>query len=619
MASTAERSDFRRRSHRLIEDLMPFPGRLRLSLSIGAICAISTVLSMMYHFPEAAIGCYLVIFLMRANAAENVVTGIGIIIAVSLVVFLLIGIINLTIDFPPAQIAAIVIASFIFLYLDSATKAGEQAGIVALVIAFVLTLLGNVPIGEIATRAVLYAWAMVFVPMAVMAVYNLLFGIPPQKLLREAIAERLEQSANALEGREDAREKLMDLIGEGTAEQEKRLLLIKLLSILRGRAYEFLERTHSHSYRLMLAVSALPEEDPAQDTGPARQGLAADCRALAAAVLARKDLPEPEPAADLPVEFEPVAGALGDISRVAPLEKGAPVDDPPVAPDIFSHPRHLHFALKTTLAAVTCFFIYTAIDWQGIHTAMITCYVAALGTTGDTVHKLVLRITGCLIGAFFGLIAILFVIPQLDSVGGLAFLIFAVVSLAAWVSTGNERISYGGVQIALAFLLTVIQGFGPGTSLSAASDRIVGILLGNAVVYVIFTNIWPVSVKDEVKRRTAAAIAKLKSLANADQPVRQASTGLVASIQTDLGVIREAVDMASYEPRHMRPGKTERETYRRDAAMLEDLSLALYFRPVVDDETRSRLAVAERRIDAGETAATEETAGMEQAGTGESR
>lgn len=592
---------------------MPFPGRLRLSLSIGAICAISTVLSMMYHFPEAAIGCYLVIFLMRANAAENVVTGVGIIIAVSLVVFLLIGIINLTIDFPPAQIAAIVIASFIFLYLDSATKAGEQAGIVALVIAFVLTLLGNVPIGEIATRAVLYAWAMVFVPMAVMAVYNLLFGIPPQKLLREAIAERLERSADALEGRENARENLMDLIGEGTAEQEKRLLLIKLLSILRGRAYDFLERTQSHSYRLMLAISALPQEGDR----PARQRLAADCRALAAAVLTKKDLPEAGNLDDLPAELEPVADTLADISRVAPLAKGAPVDDPPVAPDIFSHPRHLHFALKTTLAAVTCFFIYTSIDWQGIHTAMITCYVAALGTTGDTVHKLVLRITGCLIGAFLGLVAILFIIPQLDSVGGLAFLIFAVVSLSAWVSTGNERISYGGVQIALAFLLTVIQGFGPGTSLSAASDRIIGILLGNAVVYVIFTNIWPVSVKDEVKRRTAAAIAKLKSLANADQPVRQASTGLVASIQTDLGVIREAVDMASYEPRHMRPGKTERETYRRDAAMLEDLSLALYFSPVVGDETRSRLAVAERRIDEGETATT--TAGMEQAETGESR
>ncbi|AMM86464.1 FUSC family protein [Martelella sp. AD-3] len=576
MATIAE-SALRRKSHRLFDDLRPFPGRLRLSLSIGAICAISTVISMMYHFPEAAIGCYLVIFLMRANAAENVVTGIGIIVAVSLVVVLLIGIINLTIDHPPAQIAAIVLASFVFLYLDSATKAGEQAGIVALVIAFVLTLLGNIPLGEIATRAVLYAWAMVFVPMAVMAVYNLLFGISPQKLLRQTIAERLELAAERLETPDPADDlAFTDALGEGMAESDKRLLLTKLLNLVYGKDYDFLERGQAHSYRLLLAVSALPAD--AEDNS--REELADICREMAEAVLQKKDLPDfsADRFEATPV-FADIARALDDLSHMAPLEKGAPVDDPAVSPDIFSNPVHLQFALKTTLAAVTCFFIYTAIDWQGIHTAMITCYVAALGTTGDTVHKLVLRITGCLIGAFFGLVAILFVIPQLESVGGLAFLVFAVVSLAAWVSTGNERISYGGVQIALAFLLTVLQGFGPTTDLSAAGDRIIGILLGNAVVYVIFTNIWPVSVGDEVRRRVGLATAKLKALAGLDFATRRSSTALVASVQNDLGVIRNAVEMASYEPRHMRPSLEARGDYAARARALNDLSLALYFRP----------------------------------------
>ena len=499
MAMTAK-DDFRRRSHRLIEDLAPYPGRLRLSLSIGAICAISCVISMMYHFPEAAIGCYLVIFLMRANAAENVATGLGIIIAVSFVVFLLIGIINLTIDHPPAQIAAIVIASFIFLYLDSATKAGEQAGIVALVISFVLTLLGDIPLGEIATRAVLYAWAMVFVPMAVMAVYNLMFGIPPQKLLRQTIAERLERAAASLEGDERARERLIDMLSEGTAEQDKQLQLIRLFSILRGKAYDFLERSQSHSYRLLLAVSALPENTDAD----ARRSLAQYCRSLAEAVLAKKPLPAPDETLTGAPDLEAVSKTLDDLARVAAFEKGAPVNDPVVAPDIFSNPRHLHFALKTTLAAVSCFFIYTSIDWQGIHTAMITCYVAALGTTGDTVHKLVLRITGCLIGALLGLLTILFIIPQLESIGGLAFLIFGVISMAAWVSTGNERISYGGVQIGLAFLLTVLQGFGPGTSLSAAGDRIIGILLATRWS----TSSSPISGRSASRTRSSCARAQ---------------------------------------------------------------------------------------------------------------
>jgi multidrug resistance protein MdtO len=96
---------------------------------------------------------------------------------------------------------------------------------------------------------------------------------------------------------------------------------------------------------------------------------------------------------------------------------------PFVAPDALHNPAYIRFALKTT-AAVICFLIYTAIDWQGIHTAMITCYVAALGTTGETVHKLALRITGCLIGAAIDVAAIFWVIPHIDGVGALMVRVF---------------------------------------------------------------------------------------------------------------------------------------------------------------------------------------------------
>lgn len=40
-------------------------------------------------------------------------------------------------------------------------------------------------------------------------------------------------------------------------------------------------------------------------------------------------------------------------------------------------------------------------------------------------------------------------------------LVFFGMMVSAWISTGPERISYAGVQVALAFLLTVLQGFGP--------------------------------------------------------------------------------------------------------------------------------------------------------------
>jgi len=163
-------------------------------------------------------------------------------------------------------------------------------------------------------------------------------------------------------------------------------------------------------------------------------------------------------------------------------------------PDAFTNPNYSRFALKTTAAAILAYIIYTSIQWDGIHTAMITCYVAALGTTGETVHKLVLRITGCLIGAALGMASLAFLMPHMTSITQLVALVFLGILLSAWVSSGSERISYAGIQVGLAFLMTVLQGFGPDVQMSVATDRIYGILLGNALLFIAFTQIWPVTV-----------------------------------------------------------------------------------------------------------------------------
>src|SRR6476620_5301957 len=72
-------------------------------------------------------------------------------------------------------------------------------------------------------------------------------------------------------------------------------------------------------------------------------------------------------------------------------------------PDAFTNPAHVHFALKVTFAAMFCYIFYMAIDWSGIHTALITCTFIALESTGATLHKGVLRIGGCVIGGALAL------------------------------------------------------------------------------------------------------------------------------------------------------------------------------------------------------------------------
>src|SRR5215470_14130166 len=178
-------------------------------------------------------------------------------------------------------------------------------------------------------------------------------------------------------------------------------------------------------------------------------------------------------------------------AEAGPKPKSEPDGHHLFKPDAFTNLVHVQFALKVTFGAMFCYIFYSAIDWSGIHTAFITCLFIALESTGATLHKGVLRMIGCVIGGAFALFSIIFLIPHMETIASLVVLVAAVSSIAAWVATGSERISYAGFQIAFAFFLSMFQGYAPDTDLDKIRDRVVGILIGIAVTTVIFHYIWP--------------------------------------------------------------------------------------------------------------------------------
>jgi multidrug resistance protein MdtO len=198
----------------------------------------------------------------------------------------------------------------------------------------------------------------------------------------------------------------------------------------------------------------------------------------------------------------------------APAKARKPARSPQwlLAHDAFSNPEHVRFALKLTLAVMTCYFIEDLVNWSSIGTCIPTCFVVALGTIGETLHKATLRIVGALIGAGLGLGAVLLLMPLMTSLGDLFLLLAPVTLLAAWIGSGSDRIAYAGMQIGLAFYLVVLHGTGPTIDMETAKDRVIGILLGNVVIFVIFTTIWPVSAADVVRTNVAKALGQLAAL-----------------------------------------------------------------------------------------------------------
>lgn len=529
-------------------DLRPFDGRLAMAWRVAAQCALAAFVFMTYGIPLAAIGCYLILFLMKPDSAENSLMAIGLTILVALVVVMLLYLVRWTIDYPMWRLVVIAVGSFFFLYLGAASQLGEIGSVLALVVGFAMTLIGYVPFGEAATRALLYAWLMTVAPMGIIVGFNLFLGRSAVRLLKSELVQRFEMAGQVLE-QATAVDDLHALLHEGNEVLKKRAGNIKLLHLVSTAQNRYLEVAIDESYRLMLAVTMLAGNLPEQQ----RVELAAQCR-LAARAVAEGYPPNTASEVSITYGAEPAEAARQALDTLLgrcalPVVRAAKV--PFFFKDALTNPNYVRFALKTTAAAIISYLVYAAIDWQGIHTAMITCYVAALGTTAETVHKLTLRIIGCLIGAAMGVASILFLIPHMTSIGSLMALVFAGILVAGWVSAGSERIAYAGIQIGLAFLLTILQGFGPDIQMSAASDRVVGILLGNLVMYLIFTRVWPLGIASTVNDKLNEALDGLTKILDSSH-MQAVTMDDVSKVVATLHQAREALGLSMFEPRNLR-------------------------------------------------------------------
>lgn len=181
-------------------------------------------------------------------------------------------------------------------------------------------------------------------------------------------------------------------------------------------------------------------------------------------------------------------------------------------PDAFTNPAYPQAAIRIALSVVICYAITRFISWPGIQTCVVTCFLVSLGTVGDSVHKMLLRVMGAMIGAVCGIGTILTLMPSLTDVLDLILVVIPVAAFAGWIKSGSERISYAGVQIAMAYFMTILQGYGPTLDMETARNRVVGILIGNVVVYLMAAALWPVSATNVARSHLVGAVRQLGGL-----------------------------------------------------------------------------------------------------------
>jgi multidrug resistance protein MdtO len=566
----------------LHDELAPRPGRGAAVARIAVGCAITVVVAMVFEIPLPAYSAYIVLLLSREEYVGTLIGAVGGAVAATAGVVLSLLFFMGDASEPALRIPLMAVSTFLGLFLTSTSALGPIAFLAGFVLVVSQTLVDGIPSTEALTRLVLWLWVVVMFPATLTTLIDLAFGRNPARLALQTGLRLLESVTATLLGRP-----LTDA-GDQQAEALELLELQKHAQMaeprLRGLA-EIDRRLIETLVELMTMLRALPSDTPRE----IREWLAnvsTECRVA----LASKDAPLPKPRT-VPAELlrgldgetlsvvTALADSLGRLGteiarrRTGADAPGASTKAALLVADAWSNPEHARFALKTTIAVMGSYFIYTMLDWPGIRTAVTTCFFVALGSLGETMHKLTLRIGGALIGGAAATLSIVYVLPQMTDIGQLALLIAAVSAASAWVATSSELLSYLGLQMAFAFFLGVLQDYGPTTELTTARDRIVGILLGNVLITIVFSVMWPVSALDRARQVLAQALGALGEL------VRNATRPLVDSRLKAVQKVSEAqrlVSIAAFET-HLLQGARQRETFEESAVRtLERLATAAF-------------------------------------------
>lgn len=292
--------------------------------------------------------------------------------------------------------------------------------------------------------------------------------------------------------------------------------------------------------------------------------LAANLTTIRADLLARRapHLSEPLPTGNalsaVPIlpELEKIVSLIPEsFIGTHPLNAYVPPtlgEDPPqriFAWNTRSNADHIKFALRGCLTASLCYVFYNLVDWQGISTSVTTCLLTALSTIGGSRQKQVLRFAGATVGGFvFGMGSQIFILPYFNTIGAFTVLFIFVTVLSSWVLTSSPRLAYFGFQMGFAYYLINLQEFAFQTSLSIARDRVVGVLFGLIMMWLVFDQLGAAPAWVTMKKTYVANLRLLARLAR--EPV---STDMRSATDTYFS-LRETISEGADSVRSLADG-----------------------------------------------------------------
>ena len=160
----------------LAAELAPREGRWAAVARIATGSAITVVIAMVFQIPEPTYMAYIGFLISKDETSATVKMALGGLAAATLAVLVVLGLELIDTAEPALRLPFMATATFAAMFTARTFALGPISFLAGFVIVLLQTVVDDVPNPEALTRLTLWAWLVIFVPVAVTIIVNLVFG-----------------------------------------------------------------------------------------------------------------------------------------------------------------------------------------------------------------------------------------------------------------------------------------------------------------------------------------------------------------------------------------------------------------------------------------------------------
>src|ERR1700733_7409750 len=193
MTALAESQGSRPLLEVLALELASREGRWAAVARIATGSTITVVIAMVFQIPEPTYMAYIGFLISKDEKSATVTTALGGLAAATVAVLLVLGLELIDTSEPALRLPLMAMATFVAMFTVRTFALGPISFLAGFVIVLLQSVVDDVKNPEALTRLTLWTWVVIFVPVAVTVIVNLVFGqgavtfmeLTVRKVLRE--------------------------------------------------------------------------------------------------------------------------------------------------------------------------------------------------------------------------------------------------------------------------------------------------------------------------------------------------------------------------------------------------------------------------------------------------